>query len=75
MGFIFRMLLLRLLPVLNFSNVLTPQLFVEFVDSFDELRRRIGCCLGFDFGPRPGADFRPWPQASCTGTTNRCSFT
>jgi len=33
MGYIFRILLLRLLPVLNFSNVLTTHLFVEFVDS------------------------------------------
>jgi hypothetical protein len=41
MGFIFRNLLFRLLPVLNCLNIFTSQFFVEFMDSFDHLRRQI----------------------------------
>src|SRR5664280_2908750 len=56
--FIFRNLTLRLLPFFNFSNVLTPYLLVEFVDSLDELWRQIGRCLVVGFRLRLGFSFR-----------------
>jgi hypothetical protein len=48
---------LRLLPVLNGSNVLAPELLVKFLDSLDELRRHIGLCLGEGFGLGCGRHF------------------
>ena len=37
-------LALRLLPILNFPDILAPQLLVEFVHSFDKRGKSDGAC-------------------------------
>jgi hypothetical protein len=57
-GFIFPNLPLRLLPVLKCSNILPPQLLIEFMHSLDDLRRQIGGYLGFGLRFRFCFNFR-----------------
>jgi hypothetical protein len=45
-------LTLRLLPVLNGSDILAPELLVKFMNSFDELRRYLRRGLGMRLGLR-----------------------
>jgi hypothetical protein len=53
-----------LLPVLNGSNVLSPELLVEFMYPFDELRWRLGRSLGLWFHFLLRAAAAPSLQAS-----------
>ena len=46
MGFHFPSLPLRFLPFLNFSHVFASQLFVEFMDSLDDVQIQLGRWLG-----------------------------